>query len=304
MASLVSTVTSLSSDVATAFDGPHPSVIMWSTASKVTAATSTNSNSVFGKVEDAVNGVRDKLNSVVSGSSNQEQLFNTFKFDAVVSEEHESDSVITKFPTSNGVLISDHMIKQNRVLMLTAVAANMQNSSMWSLSVQGASVLTGAIFNSPIISTIGGLYGVASSAFESNNRVRSTFQLFNSLKDSGTLLYISTIAGTYLNCVIRGIRTKHDKNTQAILAIQLIIEELQMVGNSDEANSAAATIESSRDYSNLVKLTTGFGISAVGGGVLPGLGSVGDTPAKQLATLKDKVAKLTNPLSSVKGLIV
>ena len=44
-----------------------------------------------------------------------------------------------------------------------------------------------------------------------------------------------------------------------------------------------------------------LGIGVLGGMPIPGLGSLGDAPTKQLTTLKDKLSVLNAPLSSVKG---
>lgn len=276
--------------------GPHPSIIMWSagTATKVEEAET----GVLGQVVGAVSSVRKKMEDLVV--SNVPEDFNSFKFDAMVSEGHEAQTRVTRRPASTGFLVSEHIINENRVLRLEAVAVNMQNSSMGIVSAQGLSVVTGAIFNNPVLPAIGGLYGVVSSAFETENRIQSTYDLFNGLRTSGTKLYISTILGTYLNCVITGIRAKHDRLTSAMLAVEITLEELQIIGSDALADSAKAAIESSYDYSEFAKMATSLGIGVLGGVPLPGLGAL-SRPTAQLAVLKDKISKLAQPISSVKG---
>lgn len=272
--------------------GAHPSIIMWSNGP---VAQKNDDAGLFG-------GAAKALESLVT--SGAPESFNSFKFDAMLAEEHDDQTIVTKFPVSSGFLVSDHVINQNRVLKLTAIASNMQNAAMWTASIQGLTVVTGAIFNNPIIPIIGGLAGAVASAFETDDRIQSTYNLMRSLQTTGQKLYISTILGPYLNCVITGIRTRQDKDTSAILAVEITLEELQVIGDDALANEARKAMESMYDYSEFAKMAQGLAIGVIGGAPLPGLGSIGDSPTKQLATLKAKLAKLATPLSSVKGRIL
>ena len=49
---------------------------------------------------------------------------NTIRFHAVVSEDHKSQTQITKFPVQNGFEISNHAIRKNRVITLEGVVSN------------------------------------------------------------------------------------------------------------------------------------------------------------------------------------
>ena len=271
--------------------GHHPSIIMWSNG----PAPEKKEQGLFG-------GTAQALESLVT--SGAPESFNSFKFDAMVKEDHAADAIVTKFPVSSGFIVSDHVIKQNRILKLTAVAVNMQNSAIWSASVQGLSVATGAIFNSPIIPIIGGIAGGVASAFETSDRIQSTYNLFNTFRATGQKLYISTILGPYLNCVVTSLKTSHDKNTSAMLAIEITLEELQVIGDDALAQEARKAMESMYDYSEFAKMAQGLALGVIGGAPLPGLGKVGDAPTKQLQALKDKLAKLSTPVSSVKGRLV
>lgn len=272
--------------------GHHPSVILWSSGpSPVKEDTN-----IFSGLNNLGSGQLE-----VTVDSGQSQLFNSFKFDAMVSESHDAEATVTSFPVSSGFIVSDHVIKQNRRLVLSAVAVNMQNSEIWSASVQGISTIAGSIFNNPIIPLIGGLAGTVASAFQTADRIQSTYDLFNSFRCSGTKLYISTILGPYTNCVVTGLRTKHDKNTSAILSIEIFLEELQVIGDELLNTAVRKAMASMTDYSEFYKIAQGLGVGVLGGAPLPGLGSLGDSPVKQLANLKGKLAKLASPLTSVKG---
>lgn len=271
--------------------GHHPSIVMWS-----------NGPAPVPQDEDFFGGLGKSLESLVTTGS--PESFSSFKFDAMVSEEHDARAKITSFPVSSGFVVSDHTIKQNRILKLSAVAVNMQNSAMWAASVQGLSVAAGAIFDSPIIPILGGIVGGVASAFETSDRIQSTYNLFNTFRTTGQKLYISTILGPYLNCVVTGLATKHDKNTAAMLSIEITLEELQVIGTDALATEARKAMESMYDYSEFAKIATSMGIGVLGGAPLPGLGAIGDSPSKQLNTLQGKLDKLSSPLSSVKGRIL
>ncbi|AWN08648.1 tail protein [Erwinia phage Faunus] len=270
--------------------GHHPSIIMWS------------NGEVVQKQENTFGSIAQALESIPTTGSVPES-FNSFKFDAIVSEGHVAEATITKFPVSSGFLVSDHVINHNRVLKLEAVATNMQNAAMWTASIQGISVLTGAVFNNPIIPIVGGAVGLVASAFETENRMQSTWELFNGFRVNGTKLYISTILGPYLNCVVTSVKSKQDKMTSHMLAIEITLEELQVIGPDANAATARTAMESMYDYSNFAKLAQSIGIGVLGGAPLPGLGVFGDTPTDQLNTLKDKLSKITSPVDSVKGLL-
>lgn len=272
--------------------GHHPSIIMWSNGEAVQEESNEN---VFGSISKTLEGL------VTSGAP---ESFSSFKFDAVVSEGHDAESTITSFPVSSGFLVSDHVITQNRIIKLEAVASNMQNSAMWSASIQGLSVISGAIFNNPMLPLIGGAIGTVASAFETSDRIQSTYNLFNGFRANGTKLYISTILGPYLNCVVTGVKAKTDRMTSAILAVEVTMQELQVVGADALAETARSAMESMYDYSEFAKLAQSVGVGVLGGAPIPGLGVLGDAPTKQLSTLKDKLSKLSSPLSSVKGRIL
>lgn len=273
--------------------GPHPSIIMWS-----------NGPAVEVEAEDGFFGGAAKALEDTFVSGGVPETFNSFKFDAMVSEEHSDDTIVTKFPVSSGFLVSDHVINQNRVLKLKAVAVNMQNASMWSASVQGLSVVTGAIFNNPVIPIIGGALGGIASAFETSDRVQSTYELFNTFRTTGKKLYISTILGPYLNCVVTNVKSVQDKMSSAMLSVEITLEELQVIEEDTLATEARKAMQNMYDYSDFAKIAQSIGVGVLGGAPLPGLGVARDAPSKQLNVLKDKVAKLAKPISSIKGKII
>lgn len=272
--------------------GHQPSIIMWSNGSTAAEKGDEDEQGFFG-------GTAKALESLVT--SGTPESFNSFKFDAMIAEEHEDTATVTKFPVSSGFLVSDHVIKQNRMLKLTAVAVNMQNSAIWSASVQGLSVVSGAIFNSPIIPIVGGIAGGVASAFETSDRMQSAYNLFNSFRVTGQKLYISTILGPYLNCVVVSVKSRQDKESSHMAALEILLEELQVIGEDTLADEAKKAMEEMYDYSEFAKMAQSIGLGVIGGATLPGLGIPGTSPTKQLSNLESKLSKLSSPVSSVKG---
>jgi len=275
--------------------GHHPAIVMWSNGPAVQVKEAPTNT--FGSIAQS-------LEPIIDGTSSVPESFSSFKFDAVMSENHDAETIVTKKPVSSGFLVSDGIIVQNRILKLEAAAVNMQNSALWSASFQGLSVVTGAIFQNPILPIVGGIVGGVASAFETDDRIQSTYNLFNNFRVKGTKLYISTILGPYLNCVVTKITTRHDKMTSAMLAVEITFEELQVIGQDALADAARTAMTSAYDYSEFAKMAQSLGVGVLGGVPIPGLGSLGDSPTKQLATLKSKLSKLNAPLSSVKGKLI
>ncbi|APD19724.1 tail tube intiator [Pectobacterium phage PP101] len=275
--------------------GHHPSIIMWSNGE----AVQKEEPSLLGQI---TGGVAKALEDITMTGGVPES-FSSFKFDAMVSEGHSATSQVTSFPVSSGFVVSDHVILQNRILKLNAVASNMQNSAMWAASIQGLSVITGAIFNSPIIPIVGGIAGAVASAFETEDRITSTYNLFRNFQATGKKLYVSTILGPYLNCIVTKLECKHDKDTSAILSIEITLEELQVIGKDEFAEQAKKAMESMYDYSEFAKIATSLGVGVLGGVSLPGLGSAKATPTEQMKELQAKLDALQTPASSVKGVI-
>lgn len=272
--------------------GPHPSIIMWSDGSIVQEEDGFD---LFG-------GISKKLESLVT--SDAPENFNSFKFDAVISEEHSAENTVTKFPVSSGFVVGEHSIVHNRVLKLVAVAANMQNAAMWSASVQGMSVISGAIFRNPIMPIVGSMAGLVASTFETSDRIQFVYDLFNRFRVSGTKLYISTIVGQYLNCVVTKIATKHDKMNSSILQIEVTLEELQTIGDDELAVQARKSMENMYDYSGFVGVATSIGIGALGSRSLPGLGRSVEPPTIQLAALSRKTVDKEEILTEIKGRVM
>lgn len=239
--------------------GFTPSIMMWEAGSSETTPDDSDGMDGLDPIgDDDLSGIVD---TSITGTSTSSFMF--FKFDGVPSEGHTSQSIITKFPMSNGFVVSDHMIKQNRILKLHVIAANMQNSILWSAA---NAVTDGVLADAmPIIGLIGSAGDLLSSAFTTDDRVASTFKLLNNLMAKGTRVHISTILGPYINCVITGIEVVQDKDTSAILSGEIILEELQVVGEDSTTSNIRSYMQTDTDYSRFMKVGTSIGMTVLEG---------------------------------------
>ncbi|MBI0275404.1 hypothetical protein I6H07_06090 [Hafnia alvei] len=234
--------------------GPKPAIIMWQ------ASTDSTPDADDFTVGDA---------PITSLTDPAEQKTNTqfyaYKFDATVSEKHHASATVTKFPVSNGFIVSDHLIKNNRVLTLKVVATNMVNDETWLMSVDGMAVISGAIFASPIGSLVGSAAALVQTSFETADRIASAYQKFLGFMSNGTKLYINTILGTYTNCIVTDIQTEQDKDTSSIFAALITLEELQVSDPSNDAAAMAAVqdMQEMTDYSKFVKIAESVGLGLI-----------------------------------------
>lgn len=215
--------------------------------------------------EDRDNGTKLQEVSipVINDPDNPQSVqkkFMKYCFDAVPSEGHTAQSIVTKFPMSTGFIVSDHMIKQNRVLKLKVVASNMVNNELWELISYAGDTIAGSVLDFKYATLIGSATSLVRTTFESANRVSYAFDLFNKLMAQGTRLYVNTILGPYSNCVVTSIEVVQDKETSAILAAEITLEELQVVNQTTQDKAVMKQLSDDVDYSKFIKLAISTGV--------------------------------------------
>lgn len=230
--------------------GLSPTFFMWEKTSTDITNSPDENNQPFN-----VTDINDPNNSDISYKN-----YSIFSFDAVPSEGHTAQSVVTKFPMSNGFVVSDHMIKQNRILKLKVVSANMVNNRLWEATLSGAILAAGDVVGMPIIGLIGNAVALVQTSFESQDRVKNAYKLFNEFMSKGTRLYVNTILGAYANCVVTAIETIQDKDTSTIMAAEIILEELQIANPSLKDTSVRTILENETDYSKFIKMGASIGL--------------------------------------------
>ena len=130
-------------------------------------------------------------------------------FDAIVSEGHSIDNIITEFPVDSGFIVSDHVIRRNRTLLMEVVSVRHAFKDR-----QNINAMTSG----------------------SDNKPSDDFHILTELVQKGARCNVITILGIYTNCVVTSFKTKQDVNTSTILKANLVLKELNVVGVDPSAS--------------------------------------------------------------------
>lgn len=123
-------------------------------------------------------------------------------FDAVMIEDHTTQAQITKFPVQSGMHVSNHSIRNNRVISITAMISNM------------------AMVDKPVDGTrISGVeYG--------NNATAKVKEIFDALIHSGQVCKVETNLGVYDTVVFSKFKTKQKAGMVDSMELNITGEEI------------------------------------------------------------------------------
>ncbi|NRA49462.1 MAG: hypothetical protein HRU12_10055 [Phaeodactylibacter sp.] len=139
-------------------------------------------------------------------------------FDAIVSEGHEVENKVTEFPIDSGFVVSDHVIRKNRMLKMEVVSVRHAFKGR-----QRDGLTSGA-----------------------HNKIKDDFDILTEMVQKGIRCNIVTILGAYLNCVVTKMKTKQDVETSTILQANIVIREMNVVG-VDVSASRQALIDTANE---------------------------------------------------------
>jgi hypothetical protein len=132
-------------------------------------------------------------------------------FDSIVSEEHEVSNKVTEFPIDSGYVVSDHVIRKNRVLTMNVVSVR---------------------------HTFEGRQRDGLTAGK-QNKIKEDFDLLNEMVQKGLRCNVVTILGAYTNCVVVKFKTKQDVDTSTILQATIVLKEMNVVGGTSSTSRQA-----------------------------------------------------------------
>jgi hypothetical protein len=131
------------------------------------------------------------------------------EFDAIISETHQGDAIVTDHPVEEGVDISDHVRRQPESFTCQIIVSNapiLVNRSVAARpSVRGG---------------------------DPNNRAEDAYGFIKELKDGGQLVGFSTTLRDYDNMVITSTAASRDSRTGNILDMTLTIREI-VIANTE-----------------------------------------------------------------------
>jgi len=171
---------------------------------------STTSTSSREATEQELADGEDANISTTSTSSNY------IKFHTVIAEDHQASAVVTKFPVQSGFDISNHSIRQNRVITLDAMITN----------------------------TL--LSGTKQKSYGANNS-QHIFNLVESLVNSATQCTVTTNLGIYKPVVFNSFKTKQEQGMTDAIRIILVGEEVQVKNTVSKTSPKSISFSSISD---------------------------------------------------------
>ena len=168
---------------------------------------------------------------------NVDNSWKVIEWDCVIEEGHRASNEVTKYPVQSGFMVSDHAIRENRILKLRGIIANVGLvpqgfDAMIDLAAKAGGAILGTGFGAIVSSAI----TKAEYLFSDNkvNKVKNTFDELERLCLTGTFVHATTILGNYTNCIIRDVECRQDTKTSSILLVDLVLEEMQVQYSSEE----------------------------------------------------------------------
>lgn len=197
-----------------------------------------------------------------------EKTYNYLQLDSVVTENHLLSNEVTSYPISSGFIVSDHVIKKNFLFGISGVVVN-NKFQEFGLNFTTIGAVAGAMMSQAVGPIIGSLLGQAAHAIDNIGQDGSPVtKAFNQLKDlvrNGTLIHVSTILGTYENCVLRSVQINQDVRTATILPLILQFEQLQVIDHEglgvDSDMAKALTQMTPTDTELLIKAAKASGLN-------------------------------------------
>ena len=213
----------------------------------------------------------DKANTQWSTTldNEKESTWGILTWTAMIKEAHSVSNEVTSYPVATGFNISNHCIKKNRVLVLTGVVSNAIMTPTLFDPLTAIPQVGGAILGSGAGTVLASALNLGRNFINSDetsaNAVMAAFQTLQKLCLDGRYVHVTTILGPYVNCVIRSVDCEQDEQTASILAVKVVIEELQTVGlNRDDDKILTYLKDKSKDTFEWTKYVSAIGLGAIG----------------------------------------
>ena len=136
--------------------------------------------------------------------------------DATTTETHTGTAQVTDHPVEDGADISDHIIQQPDQIDIVGIVTNTPIGIVERIG----NILAGA--------ESGGPAGAASAAFDPE-RAEDAYNVLRELKDTGTLVTITTKLRTYENMAITRVSVSRDARTGDAVPLAISAREVRTV---------------------------------------------------------------------------
>lgn len=167
-----------------------------------------------------------------------EDKYETISLDVVLSESHTFSNEITGYPVSEGFQISEHVIRKNPQFTLQGWVTDVaMPTAIVSFNTLGK--VAGAMFARDSSSILGSLLSSAGNVvdnlgYENSSPVKDAFEVLKKLVRNGTVVHVSTILGTYENCVLRSVSIQQNITNSSVLPVTLNFEKVYIIGDRND----------------------------------------------------------------------
>lgn len=191
-------------------------------------------------VDGAIDDIQSTLTTEDEVTENEPEDLNKISYkvltlDCVIQEAHSITNEITSYPISSGFNVSDHTIKRNPIFKMQGWITNV-NMPTTQVSITNIGKVAGAMVSRSMGPVIGSLLGSAANVVDnllvSGNPIKEAFEQLKILVQNGTLVHVSTLIGTYENCVIRSMEIQQNVITASVLPVTLTFEKLFVIDDS------------------------------------------------------------------------
>ena len=178
-----------------------------------------------------------KENSPVTTST---KSYQSLSLDVVISESHTISNEITSYPISKGFQISEHVIRKNPQFSLNGWVTDVaMPKNIVSFNTLGK--LAGSMFARDSSAILGSLLGSAGNVvdnlgYSNSSPVKDAYIILKRLVNEGTIVHVSTILGTYENCVLRSVSIQQNVSNSTVLPVVLQFEKIYMIAEGISAN--------------------------------------------------------------------
>lgn len=202
-------------------------------------------------------------------ASEEDSTWGILRWTAMLKEGHSVANEVTSYPVGTGFKISNHVIKKNRILQLQGIVCNVTMANSLFDPLTAIPQIGGAIMGSGAGTALASALNLGRNFLTgdeaSTNVVKSAFETLQKLCLEGRFVHVTTILGTYVNCIIRSVECEQDEQTSSILAVKVVLEEIQVVGLTRNDKEILTFLEDkSKDEFEWQKYVSAVGLGSIG----------------------------------------
>lgn len=209
--------------------------------------------SVLRKIANNLNSAENYISTIFEDEVKEEspvvgviKSYKKMELDCVMSESHGFNNEVTSYPISTGFNISEHTIRKNYTFRISGLVTNITMPDNV-LTFNTIGKVAGSMYSRSNNIVIGSLLGSAGNMLDnsliSGNPIKDRFEEIKNLVTNGTLVHVSTILGTYENCVIRSASITQNVQTSSVMPVDLAFEQMRVIDDSGVEGAVSQSVQ-------------------------------------------------------------